>query len=337
MQIDIYPNTKIFIICPGNYTSGGPELLHQLCDAMNSFNLNAFVNYHDIKNSTEANIPNIYRNYKVKVSNVEDSQNNILIVPEGSPQFFLKYKNIRLVFWWLSVDNYYGVMEHITKSYFHRVNYFKRFLIKFNFIKSLPQKISLKVFNENTFHLVQSVYAQEHLKKMNINSIYLSDYINDKYLSNNRFVKKINFILYNPAKGYDIIKNYFVDEVKGIWIPINKMSTDNIIRLMSISKVYIDFGSHPGKDRLPREAAASGCIVLTNKSGSAKYFDDVGIYDKYKIDDTFDFKFVISLINECLDNYEVLSRDFIDYYNSISSQKKLFHDHISKIFVKKNV
>ena len=33
-------------------------------------------------------------------------------------------------------------------------------------------------------------------------------------------------------------------------------------------QVYIDFGHHPGQDRLPREAVQCGCVVITGTRGS---------------------------------------------------------------------
>jgi len=40
-------------------------------------------------------------------------------------------------------------------------------------------------------------------------------------------------------------------------------------------QVYIDFGHHPGQDRLPREAVQCGCVVITGKRGSG---NQINIY-----------------------------------------------------------
>jgi hypothetical protein len=40
------------------------------------------------------------------------------------------------------------------------------------------------------------------------------------------------------------------------------------------ARLYIDFGSHPGKDRVPREAAIAGAIVLLRAAGAANHFLD---------------------------------------------------------------
>lgn len=53
---------------------------------------------------------------------------------------------------------------------------------------------------------------------------------------------------------------------------------------MDESMIYIDFGEHPGKDRIPREAAMRDLIVITGRDGAAVNDVDVSIPKKYKID-----------------------------------------------------
>ncbi len=40
---------------------------------------------------------------------------------------------------------------------------------------------------------------------------------------------------------------------------------------MRKAKLYIDFGYHPGKERMPREACLLDCCLIIGKDGSAKY------------------------------------------------------------------
>ena len=66
------------------------------------------------------------------------------------------------------------------------------------------------------------------------------------------------------------------------FIPIQGMSSIEVANLLESAKIYIDFGNHPGKDRLPREAVLSGCCIITNSKGSAKNSVDICISKKYK-------------------------------------------------------
>lgn len=68
-------------------------------------------------------------------------------------------------------------------------------------------------------------------------------------------------------KGIKFTKK-LIDKSIGIkWIPIENMTTQQVKSLLGNSKVYVDFGNHPGKDRFPREAAIMGCCVITGKRG----------------------------------------------------------------------
>ncbi|MCX7738527.1 MAG: hypothetical protein N2Z80_03840 [Hydrogenothermaceae bacterium] len=58
-----------------------------------------------------------------------------------------------------------------------------------------------------------------------------------------------------------------------------------MIDILKKAKVYIDFGNHTGKDRIPREAAMLECCVITGRRGIAKYREDVPIPENYKIED----------------------------------------------------
>ena len=41
----LYPDSKVYIICPGNINTGEPEVLHQLCSTLIQFGVNAFMFY----------------------------------------------------------------------------------------------------------------------------------------------------------------------------------------------------------------------------------------------------------------------------------------------------
>ena len=91
-------------------------------------------------------------------------------------------------------------------------------------------------------------------------------------------------MLYNPKKGIEFTRQLIEAAPDLNWVPLENMSNEEVRGKLKTSKVYIDFGDHPGKDRFPREAAISGCCVITGKRGSAAY-DDVPIpedFDGYR-------------------------------------------------------
>lgn len=97
----------IFIACPEKYATGGTELLHQLYFKLRTYTEKVKMYYYNFSNS-ESPISPRFEKYQVSyVNKIEDSERNILIVPEMNTDLLKKFKNINKCIWWLSVDNYY--------------------------------------------------------------------------------------------------------------------------------------------------------------------------------------------------------------------------------------
>ncbi|MFC3399285.1 hypothetical protein ACFOEP_12765 [Microbacterium amylolyticum] len=62
------------------------------------------------------------------------------------------------------------------------------------------------------------------------------------------------------------------------------MTGDEVADALRTSLVYLDLGTHPGKDRMPREAAALGAIVLVANRGAAANGVDVPIPSVHKVE-----------------------------------------------------
>jgi len=122
--------------------------------------------------------------------------------------------------------------------------------------------------------------------------------------------------------------------MKDLEAPIRNMTPAEVRELLSGARVYIDFGTHPGSDRLPREAAISGCCVVTGRQGSAGNPLDVPVPDKYKFDEKDEsvFSKVDSVLADILSNYQDRVADFEEYRRQIVMQEKSFEDEISTIF-----
>ena len=112
------------------------------------------------------------------------------------------------------------------------------------------------------------------------------------------------------------------------------MSFEEILKLQQNSKVYIDFGFHPGKDRIPREAAINGCCVITGMEGAAKFHEDIPISEEYKIEFNEDnVAKIIEKIKDCFENYETKTKDFVAYKQMILNEESKFEEDIDRIFV----
>ncbi|MBQ9590161.1 MAG: hypothetical protein IJR29_08275 [Butyrivibrio sp.] len=300
---------KIFILSPQKRVSGGPELAHQLCSAINRLTgVKAYMSYVNLESPynivSDADTPEQYKLYNVPVFsdiNEIDRPENVVIFPEGLTYSLNNFSFSKKVLWWMSVDNY---------------------------IESTKEKNLSYIKSEVSLHLYQSYYAMDYVNKVlpGVKGLYLSDYINDEH---GKFIYpaelRQNLALYNPAKGYEELKPLMEKANWLKWVPLTGLNISQIILMMQAGKVYVDFGNHPGKDRIPREAAANGCCVITNKKGSAAYAKDVPIPEEYKFESpSQSLDELDKLLHEICDNFALHQNNFADYRKFISKEKENF-------------
>lgn len=325
-------STKVYIVCPANVATGGPLLLHQFADKLINRGINAHMYYFETENCDMSNpVHEFYKKFNIPYKNtIDDNDNNLIVLPEILPEYIFKFKKIQKVIWWLSVDNY--LVTHSKKPRFS----LKRFL-------GLKPKHYFYNFNKKPPHLhwSQSIYAIEFLKNKNITDVdYLSDYLDPVFLKevSNLAIDKLNkenIIAYNPKKGFEITKKLIESTPHFKWVAIENMTPIQVKDLLYKSKVYVDFGNHPGKDRIPREAAVCGCIVITNKEGSANYFEDVSIDEKYKFDDILNkIEIFTKIIEDIFNNNSVHVENFKSYRESIINEEIKFDSDLNNIILK---
>jgi len=293
-MLTIKRNTIVYILCSSNTVTGGPEALHQLCDKINANGGHAEMLYMDY--GTEVLNPKAkthirYRHYNIRVaSEVADDKNNVLVVPELWPQFLQNYKQIQKCIWWLSVN--YG--EAVFK---------------------------LSFTDNSIYHLYQSWYAHAFLTRKNAANVYpLFDYLSIR--SSQTQPRKERIVIYNPKKGLETTLK-IIDCCAGnniVFTPLQNLTRPEMIQLMKRSMLYIDFGEHPGKDRIPREAAIYNNVVITSKLGSAACFDDLPFPEKYKFSPT-DMEHIKAAVLSAIDNYEEAVKDF-DYYKRVINNQE---------------
>lgn len=330
---------EVYVICPAHSKTGGTELLHQLVYQINTHGGNAVIVYYSNENRN-LSITKGFEEYVetfTSLDGIDDNCHNAVIIPEYYPQFVLNFKKCKKILWWMSVDNFKNFHTGLSGAIFEK-GHILGILCSIKRIAEKRFYNDIDTIKRADFHLCQSYYAISYLKKTGINSNieYLSDYINDIYVSNYNNIdnsKKENIILYNPKKGYEFTKKIIKESTNLKWVPIQNLTTDQVQNLMAKSKVYIDFGNFPGKDRFPREAAMSGCCIITGKRGAAAFEKDVPINEKYKFDDIKrNIPLIITCINECLNDFNNRSKDFDTYRKIIAGEKNEFVSDVKKIF-----
>ncbi|WP_278702005.1 hypothetical protein [Phocaeicola sartorii] len=313
---------KIYVLTPVIPATGGTELLQQLVFKLRQFGADAYIYYLDIyEDSPVYTVFNSHYNNPI-ATEIEDKANNVMIVPENAITYLFKHKRIQKAVWWLSVDNYKGA--NMKKSdIFHTV------------YRCLYDRY-VRFVDRKWIHFVQSEYAyiycteKRHILADRI--FHLSDYLNKTFIESASSVvpqSRKNQILYNPRKGCEFTKKLIQQASNLLWIPIQNMSAEEVKNLMLESKIYIDFGNHPGKDRIPREAAICGMCIITGLKGAAGNSVDVAIPAKYKFEEN-NIDEIISCINFMLNNFEDVKCDFDLYREKIKKEESLFEYEIKR-------
>lgn len=333
---------KIYVMTPFGHSTGGVELAHQLVDYLRSKKENAYIVYVGKDNktiSTNQTITESYSKYNLKSTDkIEDDSENILVLPEIYFEFIFSYKNIKIACWWMSVDFRY------TKTTFSETFKFRRSakarwkLIK-AYVKGYYREFKnddklLKRESARIIHLYQSHYAQYFLYSKGFSRLLpLSDYINLELVGNIDAEKK-DVVLYNPAKGYEFTKKIMAAMPNVKFVPLKGLNREQLRELLETSKLYIDFGHFPGKDRLPREAVSNGCCVITGRLGASFFYEDVPIEDEYKFDaKSSNISAITSEISYILKNYDECKHDFDFYRSRIRKEQEVFYGEIENVFL----
>ena len=302
----------IYILAPEGFASGGPELLHQLGYKLRLLGFDARIYYYEFGNSREKGIkrhPN-YDKYDVPyVPDMIDSPENIVIATEGIFQIFDSFKLCKKVVWWLSVD--------------------------FAFMNE--EKMAFLRTENDIIHLCQSQYATNYVSSEvgvpKERVFYLSDYINSIFLNLDSDFQRDDVVVFNPQKGFENTAQLIRDSTARIkWQALWGLKPDEMMRTMQKAKVYIDFGYHPGKDRMPREAVLAGCRIITNRDGAAKNEKDIPLSDELKFDNVEDTKTILDKIEYLLDEYEESSKYYDGYKGLIEAEFRKFEVDAYRFF-----
>lgn len=271
--------TRFRILCPRNTLTGGPEALHQLGAAMREAGLDAAMVYVPLRPDNRT--PDKFLRYGVPVRpRLEDDDDVVLVVGETATEWVWRARRAHVLIWWLSVDFHFKRPEKWSK----RARLWLR--------ERLPRNRAYAFQpHPRVHHAWQSEYARQFLLRRGVaDALPLTDYIapaltvpEDELPT----APRRDVCLYNPRKGFAFTQQLIAACAgSGIeFLPLQGYTEAQLRGLFGTSKLYIDFGEHPGRDRIPREAAASGCVVVTGRRGSAANAIDVPLPDFYKVDE----------------------------------------------------
>ena len=304
---------KVVIFCPRGAATGGTELLHQLGYKLGMFGFEPAMYYYGEEDGRQVIHPHYIRYNVPRTEILSDSPDTCYIYPEVLAPSIEKIKcqlpESKHVIWWLSVDN----------------------------AEMTPESEREVSADKEIIHFVQSYYAWDYVSKtLSVSEdrlFYLSDYINISFFNTISDGIRDNVVLFNPHKGFERTAQLIGHSDYSIkWQALWGLAPSDIPKILRKAKVYIDFGNHPGKDRIPREAVACGCRIITGRRGAAANNMDVPIDERLKISDDTSDEEILSTIKWLLENYEDSAELYKDYLRSIREEIHGFEVDTLKLF-----
>ena len=312
---------RIYIVCAAFTQTGGPEALHQLGRALVDLGHDVAMVYVNLDltptvsegavhfPTLEQPMPAAYARYDLPHGwQIEDEPNVAVVVPEMWPSLIKYFSRATPYLWWLSVDNARKAVD------------------SFGGIAAIRASRAV--------HLCQSYYALQYVSENGTYGLPLFDYTSPDHMSpiDGPLERRVDRILY-PAKG-----RWFTEQLRR-WAPrlnwqeISGFTPEQVANLFRTSRLYVDFGAHPGKDRMPREAAIQGCCILTGRRGSAANPLDIPIPDRYKFRDSrLMIPRIIPAIRATVAEYDVRIADFAVYRATIRAEQREFILQAMRIF-----
>ncbi|MEJ8837490.1 hypothetical protein [Ramlibacter sp. AN1133] len=323
--------SNVLVICPGNAMTAGPEALHQLVAEANALGQPAQIVYHPFHRTFET--PGPYRKHGAPVGRYADEPGTLVVFPEIFTPLALRVRQAEAALWWMSVNNFTGV--RYGRPWRDRLRYWKYVLKGQRPWGGVRALAHLRQF-------AQSDYARAFLAGHGLASEPLSDpipvYTEPAYVASLpprlASAQRTDTILYNPTKGAPITARLMAAYPQWRFRPLRGLDREQLAQAFLDAKLYIDFGHHPGKDRLPREAALHGCCVITARHGSAANQVDVPIPERFKLD-VKDAAFVRAFgerVNEVLGQFEACARELAGYREVIAQEPQAFRRQVAAAF-----
>lgn len=259
----------IYVLCLHNVRTGGPEAIHQLSDTLIEQGFDARMVYYDwgqiaalesasaqdgYRFGARENPIEEYARYKVNVTDhVPNVEGVIVVLPETLCHLAPKFDKATVLIWWLSVDNGFGALSRVNLNHLRR---------------------------PGVFHAAQSHYANRLICALKLSppaGAFLTDYTLDMRELAPPLPWDERDMLVVINSGYKVTADVTalaadvrrtIPQASCYVLPHGK-SRREIAEVFAKARVFVDLGSMPGKDRLPREALVMGCGVLTDSHNGA--------------------------------------------------------------------
>lgn len=301
---------NILVVCPAKVATGGTEALHEFASNMNKLDgVNARLWYWNSSSDQEP-MPEEFRRYHCRFTmKLPEDYDGVIVFPEIYANYAMNFKHLVRAIWWLGIDAYANWTPEADQGKF--------------------------LEDESIIHIAQSQYAYNFLWALGVRNLHrCGDMLNADFYADYGEEERSDVVLYNPTKATPFMRR-IIDACPDITFkPIRGMTRAEVIDTMRHSKLYVDFGEFPGRERMPREACLCGCCLITSKVGAAAYAADFGHDYKYDMKDAHIWA-ITRKIREVLGNFDRCRRDFAAFRFQLYEERKLIrreYEDIAGVF-----
>ena len=329
----------IFVLYHKGLRTGGPEALHQLVDMLRELGQDAYLVPHPhTAHNSRVEQYNVYN--APEAPEIVDSPENVVVFPETYIYEMPKVKLARRMCWWLSIDNSLTFMAERMwqRNTAGLVDKAKEGAVPFARMWKNRVNPGMLRKDRDVVHLVQSSYAWAFIAtRLDVVPSLLSDYTpNAEFQGTPESPRNRQLVTYNPAKGGHLIDAVRAQCPPSIeWRPIAGMTRSEVVATLQGCGIYLDLGHHPGKDRMPREAALSGALTVVARRGSGAFYADVPVPWEHKVTPGRDeVPTAAAMLPRLIDNFdaEVAKQD--TYRSAILNERSRFKSEVEDVFVR---
>jgi hypothetical protein len=113
----------------------------------------------------------------------------------------------------------------------------------------------------------------------------LTDFLPEKVFTAGPVAGRLSAAAYNTKRVSEPLRRLISEAGRRSWLPLENLEQAVLAEVLQEVRLYVDFGPHPGRDRIPREAALCGAVVITGRQGAAGFAEDVPLPDRFRLDE----------------------------------------------------
>lgn len=321
----------VYVYYPRGYRTGGPEALHQLVHALRGLGQEAY-----LVPIRAVSGPDRVAEYDVydapEAEDVEDRAGVAVVAPELLNEELLQLRHATGFRWWLSIDWAPEFADERGLLDFAGTPADRRRALKrkqaWDRKRDPAQYRSLQ-------QLAQSAYAWSFLTtRLGVVPTFLSDYIPlAPFDAVQPVADRGRTVAYYHLKSHRTAEEIARRMPDVDFTPIRDMGVDQVLDVLARSAVYLDTGPHPGKDRMPREAALAGAVSVIGRRGSGAFWSDVPVPARHRLSSASPVESGIEAIQAVLHDPAAAVAAQADYVAWIRDEQRRFTDEVRAIFL----